>query len=91
MPPSNRLLELLSLESWAAWFAELDRGFIFLLLLPFVVALIGLWAWFTEDERPADESAPRPWSSETGERRRHERRRQDRERRSYDHGGHAQH
>lgn len=51
MPLSSRFQELISLESWAAWFAELDRGFIFLLLLPFVVALVGVWAWFTEDER----------------------------------------
>jgi hypothetical protein len=45
------LAELFDLERWASWFAELDRGFIFLLLLPFVVALIGIWAWFTEDDR----------------------------------------
>jgi len=45
------LSELFDLERWASFFAGLDRGFIFLLLLPFVVALIGLWAWFTDDER----------------------------------------
>ena len=45
------LAELFDLERWASWFAGLDRGFVFLLLLPFVVALIGLWAWFTDDER----------------------------------------
>lgn len=45
------IAELFDLARWAEWFAELDRGFIFLLLLPFVVALIGLWAWFTDDER----------------------------------------
>jgi hypothetical protein len=45
------LAELFDLDLWASWFASLDRGFIFLLLLPFVVALIGLWAWFTEDDR----------------------------------------
>ena len=45
------LAELFDLALWANWFASLDRGFVFLLLLPFVVALIGLWAWFTEDDR----------------------------------------
>jgi hypothetical protein len=43
--------ELFDLGLWADWFAQLDRGFIFLLLLPFVVALVGLWAWFTEGDR----------------------------------------
>src|SRR5688500_9960147 len=33
------------------WFAQLDRGFVFLLLLPFVVAAVGIWAWYTERER----------------------------------------
>jgi hypothetical protein len=53
MPPqaTSSLSQLLDLARWAEWFAELDRGFVFLLLLPFVVALVGLWAWFTDDER----------------------------------------
>jgi hypothetical protein len=42
--------ELFDLERWSAWFAGLDRGFVFLMLLPLVVAAVGLWAWFTEDE-----------------------------------------
>jgi hypothetical protein len=42
-----------SLGGWQSWFASLERGFIFLLLLPFVVALVGLWAAHRED---ADES-----------------------------------
>jgi Putative Na+/H+ antiporter len=42
--------EVFDLERWAAWFGSLDRGFVFLLLLPLVVAAVGLWAWFTEDE-----------------------------------------
>lgn len=29
---------------WARWFAGLDRAFLFLLILPFVVAAVGLWA-----------------------------------------------
>lgn len=53
MPPqANRsFAELFDLALWSQWFSELDRGFVFLLLLPFIVAVIGLWAWFTDDER----------------------------------------
>lgn len=52
MPPqASRLAEFFDFNLWSDWFADLDRGFIFLLLLPFVVAVIGLWAWFTEDDR----------------------------------------
>lgn len=52
MPPqASRLAEFFDFSLWSDWFADLDRGFIFLLLLPFVVAVIGLWAWFTEDDR----------------------------------------
>lgn len=47
----QRLAQIFDLDAWAQWFAELDRVFIFLLLLPFVVAVIGLWAYFTEDDR----------------------------------------
>jgi hypothetical protein len=56
------LSEFLDLEAWAQWFAALDREFIFLLALPFVVAVIGLWSWFTEseaDERESDATVPR--------------------------------
>jgi hypothetical protein len=56
------LSELLDLEAWAQWFAALDRQFIFLLALPFVVAVIGLWSWFTEselEERESDATVPR--------------------------------
>jgi len=47
----QRLAQIFDLDAWAAWFGELDRVFVFLLVLPFVVALIGLWAYFTEDDR----------------------------------------
>jgi hypothetical protein len=36
--------DALDLRQWAAWFGTLDRGFLFLLLLPFVVGVVGLWA-----------------------------------------------
>jgi hypothetical protein len=38
------LAEVFDASLWSAWFAELDRGFVFLLVLPFVVAVVGLWA-----------------------------------------------
>jgi hypothetical protein len=49
-PQATDFAEIFDFGLWSEWFAQLDRGFIFLLLLPFVVALIGLWAWFTEEE-----------------------------------------
>lgn len=33
---------------WSAWFEQLDRSFLFLLILPFVVAAVGLWAHVVE-------------------------------------------
>ena len=38
------ILQLIDPASWMAWVGTLDREFIFLLVLPFVVAAIGLWA-----------------------------------------------
>ena len=51
---ATRFAELFDFGLWSDWFAQLDRGFIFLLLLPFVVALVGLWAWFTEKKRDGE-------------------------------------
>jgi Na+/H+ antiporter NhaD/arsenite permease-like protein len=42
--------EIFDLELWAQWFSGLDRSFLFLLILPFVVAAIGLWAEFSRRE-----------------------------------------
>lgn len=47
---ARRLAGMFDLDLWAAWFASLDRGFIFLLVLPFVVAVIGLWASYLQDD-----------------------------------------
>jgi hypothetical protein len=38
---------------WARWFADLDRGFLFLLILPFVVAAVGLWAELKRTDKDA--------------------------------------
>lgn len=51
--------EILDAELWAQWFSHLDRSFLFLLILPFVVAAVGLWAEFSRRE-----------SEPTGERKR---------------------
>jgi hypothetical protein len=66
------LNEFLDLKAWAEWFAALDREFIFLLALPFVVAIIGLWAWWVEREE--DEYEARPAQAAEPERRPRDRR-----------------
>ncbi len=43
--------EIVDWELWAQWFAQLDRSFLFLLILPFVVAAVGLWAEYSERRR----------------------------------------
>ena len=43
--------DFLDLSAWAAWFAALDREFFFLLALPFVVAVIGVWSWWNDKEQ----------------------------------------
>lgn len=50
--------ELFDIGAWLQWFDQLDRTFIFLLALPFVVAVVGLWAAYRERER--DEAPSRP-------------------------------
>lgn len=46
------LAEWLDPAVWAAWFAGLDRGFAFLLLLPFIVAAVALWASYVRGDDP---------------------------------------
>lgn len=46
--------ELFDFEIWSRWFSELDRGFVFLLVLPLVVALFGLWSYYSGGERDKD-------------------------------------
>jgi len=50
--------ELFDIGVWLQWFDQLDRTFIFLLALPFVVAVIGLWAAYRDRDR--DEAQSRP-------------------------------
>jgi hypothetical protein len=53
---TSGIAELFDPGAWSDWFAQLDRGFVFLLVLPFVVAVVGLWAAYREkdDERDGD-------------------------------------
>jgi len=37
-------LEMFDYRAWAQWFESIDRSFLFLLILPFVVAVVGLWS-----------------------------------------------
>ena len=46
--------ELFDLDLWSRWLSELDRGFVFLLVLPFVVALVGLWSAYRDDSPDED-------------------------------------
>jgi len=43
--------EFFDLDAWALWFLQLDRSFVFLLILPFVVAAVGLWAAYRDREK----------------------------------------
>jgi hypothetical protein len=36
--------EMVDFGLWAQWFSQLDPSFLFMLILPFVVAAVGLWA-----------------------------------------------
>lgn len=40
----GQVAEIFDWGLWAQWFGQLDRSFVFLLVLPFVVAVVGLWA-----------------------------------------------
>ena len=71
--------EFLDLKAWGGWFASLDREFIFLLALPFVVAVVGLWSWWAEKdvfEREYEERAAQADERERKEREHKERERQ---------------
>jgi hypothetical protein len=67
---SAGISEAFDLSHWLAWFAELDRTFVFLLVLPLVVAAVGLWAHFREEEqereKKEDADAAQPPSDRPG-------------------------
>lgn len=45
------ITEIFDLQLWQRWFSDLDRPFLFLLILPFVVAAVGLWAELVRNKR----------------------------------------
>ncbi|HJQ61319.1 MAG TPA: hypothetical protein VJ834_00540 [Burkholderiales bacterium] len=53
MPPQaiSRIGEFFDIGLWSEWFAQLDRTFIFLLLLPLVVAVVGLWSAYRDRDK----------------------------------------
>ncbi|MGQ0544740.1 MAG: hypothetical protein ACT4P3_05310 [Betaproteobacteria bacterium] len=64
------LSEFLDLQRWAQWFSGLEREFIFLLALPFVVAIIGLWSALADKEQVEEEREPANEPREVREERR---------------------
>ena len=70
--------EFLDLKAWGDWFAALDREFIFLLALPFVVAVIGVWSWWVGNEEIEREYQQRAAEADERERRERERQRSTR-------------
>ena len=53
------ITEVFDLDLWQRWFAEIDRSFLFLLILPFVVGAVGLWAELTQKRRAGEPEVPR--------------------------------
>lgn len=49
----GQVSEVFDWDLWAQWFSGLDRSFLFLLILPFVVAAVGIWAETRERDRRA--------------------------------------
>ena len=47
--------EFFDWSHWFQWFSDLDRSFLFLLILPFVVAAVGLWAELARNKVDSDE------------------------------------
>ncbi len=37
-------MEMFDYRAWVQWFESIDRAFLYLLILPFVVAVVGLWS-----------------------------------------------
>jgi hypothetical protein len=72
------LSEFLDLSAWAQWLASLDREFYFLLALPFVVAVVGLWSWWADKEEVDREYESRAAQAEALERAERERRERSR-------------
>jgi Putative Na+/H+ antiporter len=44
-------VEMFDPQAWIGWFGSLDRGFLFLLILPFVVAVVAVWTELSDRAR----------------------------------------
>ncbi len=53
-------MELIDLQAWGRWFESLDRSFLFLLILPFVVGAVGLWSEWQRVRREKTTTRPVP-------------------------------
>ena len=71
------LSEIFDLERWLEWFSSLDRSFVFLLILPFVVAIVGLWSAIAEKEEERDAKTASAGAERRVAERRQRRRRQE--------------
>jgi hypothetical protein len=49
---ARSVLEMFDFEWWAHWFQSLDQSLLFLLILPFVVAIVGLWNYLSREGKP---------------------------------------
>jgi predicted cation transporter len=47
----GQINEIFDWALWAQWFADLDRSFLFLLILPLVVGAVGVWAELSRRDR----------------------------------------
>ena len=64
------------------WLAGLEREYVFLLALPFVVAVVGVWSWWADKEEIDRIYEARAREAQAAERRQRERRRGERRRSS---------
>jgi hypothetical protein len=46
--------EMLDFEAWVAWIRSLDTAWLFLLILLFVVAVVGLWSRSLNSDKTRD-------------------------------------
>ena len=50
---------LLDLEAWAEWIHSLDSAWLFLVILAFVIAAVGLWSRSLRLDSPGDSEEDR--------------------------------
>jgi hypothetical protein len=60
--------EFFDVGAWLQWLSQLDQSFLFLLILPFVVAVIGLWAEYAGRSPHRTETPPDRATRDPGDR-----------------------